>query len=75
MKYSMNLLLWGNQIDESLFPTLELIKEIGFDGVEVPIFNTNPAHWFNFRKKLDVNENEICTKCVCYLHLGPGNAL
>lgn len=53
MKYSMNLLLWGNQIDESLFPTLELIKEIGFDGVEVPIFNTNPEHWFGFRKKLD----------------------
>ena len=53
MKYSMNLLLWGNQIDDSLFPTLELIKEIGFDGVEVPIFNTNPEHWFKFRKKLD----------------------
>ena len=30
MKYSMNLLLWGNQIDDSLFPTLELIKEIGY---------------------------------------------
>lgn len=53
MKYSMNLLLWGNQIDASLFPTLELIKNIGFDGVEVPIFDTNPAHWFDFRKKLD----------------------
>ena len=52
MKYSMNLLLWGNQIDDSLFPVLEKIKEIGFDGVEVPIFNTNPEHWFNFRQKL-----------------------
>jgi MoaA/NifB/PqqE/SkfB family radical SAM enzyme len=35
----------------------------------------NNRHAINFRKKLDVNENEICTKCVCYLHLGPGNAL
>lgn len=49
----MNLLLWGTQIDESLFPTLELIQEIGFEGVEVPIFNTNPDAWHNWRKKLD----------------------
>ena len=53
MKYSMNLLLWGTQIDESLFPTLELIREIGFEGVEVPIFNTNPDAWHQWRKKLD----------------------
>ncbi len=49
----MNLLLWGTQVDESLFPTLELIKSIGFDGVEVPIFNPNPAHWYAWRNKLD----------------------
>lgn len=53
MKYSMNLLLWGTQIDESLFATLELIQEIGFEGVEVPIFNTNPNAWYSWRKKLD----------------------
>lgn len=53
MKFSMNLLLWGTQIDESLFPTLDLIKEIGFEGVEVPIFNTNPDDWHSWRKKLD----------------------
>ncbi|HEV7348822.1 sugar phosphate isomerase/epimerase family protein [Telluribacter sp.] len=49
----MNLLLWGTQVDESLFPTLELIKEIGFEGVEVPIFNPNPDAWHSWRKKLD----------------------
>ncbi|MDF7816234.1 sugar phosphate isomerase/epimerase [Runella sp. MFBS21] len=49
----MNLLLWGTQIDESLFPTLDLIQEIGFEGVEVPIFNTNPDAWHSWRKKLD----------------------
>ena len=65
MKYSMNLLLWGNQIDESLFPTLELIKEIGFDGVEVPIFNTNPEHWFKFRQKLDSLGLACETDTIC----------
>lgn len=49
----MNLLLWGTEIDESLFPILEHIKEIGFGGVEIPIFNTNPEHWYSWRKKLD----------------------
>lgn len=53
MKFSMNLLLWGTEIDERLFPTLELIKEIGFDGVEVPLFDTNVEKWFSWRAKLD----------------------
>ena len=35
----MNLLLWGTEINDSLFPVLEQIKSLGFDGVEVPIFN------------------------------------
>jgi len=49
----MNLLLWGTQVDESLFPTLDLIQEIGFEGVEVPIFNPDPKVWESWRKKLD----------------------
>ena len=53
MKYSMNLLLWGTAMDERMFPTLELIQEIGFQGVEVPIFSTNPDHWEPWRAKLD----------------------
>jgi D-psicose/D-tagatose/L-ribulose 3-epimerase len=53
MKYSMNLLLWGLHIDESLFPTLDLIQEIGFEGVEVPIANPDPKAWESWRKKLD----------------------
>lgn len=52
-KIGMNLLLWGTDIDERLFPVLEQIKEIGYDSVEVPIFNTNPEHWYAWRKKLD----------------------
>ncbi|MBU1820724.1 MAG: sugar phosphate isomerase/epimerase [Bacteroidetes bacterium] len=53
MKFSMNLLLWGTQVDESLFPVLDLIQEIGFEGVEVPVFNPDPRAWHSWRKKLD----------------------
>ena len=49
----MNLLLWGTEIDESLFPVLEEIKSAGYDGVEIPIFNTNPDSWKSWRIKLD----------------------
>lgn len=49
----MNLLLWGTEINESLFPVLEQIKSTGFDGVEIPIFDTNPDSWKSWRKKLD----------------------
>ncbi|MEY3945858.1 MAG: hypothetical protein RJB03_564 [Bacteroidota bacterium] len=52
-KIGMNLLLWGTEINESLFPVLEQIKAAGYDGVEVPIFDTNPDHWSSWRKKLD----------------------
>ena len=39
MKYGFNLLLWSTDLDESQFGILENIKEIGYDGVELPIFN------------------------------------
>jgi Fe-coproporphyrin III synthase len=34
------------------------------------IVNSEKA--ISFRKNLDMDTNEICKKCVCYLHLAPG---
>lgn len=53
MIYSMNLLLWGGNLDESFFPTLELIKSIGFGGVEVPLSTSDRNHWKPWARKLD----------------------
>jgi D-psicose/D-tagatose/L-ribulose 3-epimerase len=39
MKYGMNLLLWTGELNDSLLPTLEKLKAIGFDGIEIPVFN------------------------------------
>jgi D-psicose/D-tagatose/L-ribulose 3-epimerase len=39
MKTGMNLLLWGTEVTPELDPVLEELKAIGFDSVEVPIFN------------------------------------
>ena len=41
MKYGMNLLLWTGELNEESIPVLESLKEMGFDGVEVPLFNTD----------------------------------
>ncbi|MBX3420566.1 MAG: sugar phosphate isomerase/epimerase [Pirellulaceae bacterium] len=39
MKYGMNLLLWGGEINDSLLPTIQAIKDMGYDGIEIPLFN------------------------------------
>ncbi|WP_460474993.1 sugar phosphate isomerase/epimerase family protein [Emticicia fontis] len=61
----MNLLLWGTEINESLFPVLEQIKALGFDGVEVPIFDTDPTHWYKWREKLDELELDRIAVTIC----------
>ena len=53
MKIGMNLLLWATQVTEEHYPQLELIKSTGFDGVEVPVFGGDDAHYHKLRRKLD----------------------
>ena len=53
MKYGMNLFLWSDDMHDGLMPVLERLKEIGFDGVEVPIFDLNLAKWQTWAKRLN----------------------
>jgi D-psicose/D-tagatose/L-ribulose 3-epimerase len=39
MKVGMNLLLWTGHVTEDHLPVLRALKETGFDGVEVPVFD------------------------------------
>jgi len=39
MKYGMNLLLWTGELNDDLLPVLESLKKMGYDGIELPIFN------------------------------------
>ncbi len=52
MKYGMNLLLWSGQLDESMLPVLEGLKLMGYDGVEMPLFNTD-LDYAAWGKRLD----------------------
>jgi D-psicose/D-tagatose/L-ribulose 3-epimerase len=39
MRIGMNLLLWSGQLEERLLPVLEKLAAMGYDGVEIPLFN------------------------------------
>lgn len=41
MRFGMNLLLWSGELNDALVPVLEMLKRVGYDGVEIPLFNTS----------------------------------
>lgn len=54
MKYGINLLLWTDDAtDKRLLPLFEQIKEIGYDGVEVPIFSYDLERYAALGRTLD----------------------
>ena len=64
MKIGMNLLLWTTHVTEEHYPQLEKIKSTGFDGVEIPIFGGEDAHYQKLRKKLDELQLKTSTVAV-----------
>ncbi len=53
MKYGLNLMLWADDMHDGLLPALDLVKEIGYDGVEVPVFDLDQAKWAYWARRLD----------------------
>jgi D-psicose/D-tagatose/L-ribulose 3-epimerase len=52
MKYGFNTLLWSGQTDSSIYPILEMLKNIGYDGVELPIFSFDVKNYQDVGQKL-----------------------
>ena len=52
MKFGMNLLLWSGNIGEEHYPILENLKAMGYDGVEVPLFEYDVDHCAKLGKQL-----------------------
>jgi D-psicose/D-tagatose/L-ribulose 3-epimerase len=53
MKFGMNLLLWSGDLTDELLPVLEMLKNAGYDGVELPIFDADPKKFALWGKRLD----------------------
>ena len=60
MKVGFNLLLWTTHLVEKDFYLLKELKNTGYDGVEVPIFEGKVEHYKQIKKALDDNGLE-CT--------------
>jgi D-psicose/D-tagatose/L-ribulose 3-epimerase len=53
MKFGMNLLLWTGDLTDAMLPVLENLKRMGYDGVELPIFDADPKTFAAWGKRLD----------------------
>lgn len=53
MKLGINLYLWSDHMHDGLMPVLESLKQIGYDGVEVPIFDLDTRAWARWARRLD----------------------
>src|SRR6266705_2812365 len=60
MKYGMNLLLWTTHVTAEHFPILARLKQAGFDGVELPLFEGDAAHYRKIAAELG-NQGLGCT--------------
>lgn len=71
MKFGMNLLLWVTDMHEDMLPLLENLKKMGFDGVEVPIFDLDINNWKVWGKHLDNLGLERTAVTVCSEEANP----
>jgi len=53
MKFGMNLLLWTGHLDDSIMPVLERLKAMGYDGVEVPMFELDEKFYADWGRRLE----------------------
>jgi D-psicose/D-tagatose/L-ribulose 3-epimerase len=62
MKFGVNTFIWTLTFDKSNIPLLPTIKDYGFDGVEVPVFNPLEFAAVDIRKGLETYGMD-CTVC------------
>lgn len=71
MKTGMNLLLWTTHVTEEHFPLLGKLKAAGFDGVEIPLFGGDTAHYKKIRQELDKNGLKCSAVTICTTENNP----
>lgn len=71
MKLGVNTFIWSADFDQSNFSLLPIIKEAGFDGVEVPLLRPADFDAIGIRKATEANalECNVCTALTGGLNL------
>lgn len=52
MKLGFNLLLWTTHVTDEHLPIIEKLKATGYDGVEIPMFEGQPAHYKELGRRI-----------------------
>ena len=55
MKAGFNMLLWTTHVTEEHLPLFETLKKAGYDGVEIPLFGGDTAHFEKVGKAIRDN--------------------
>ncbi len=53
MRYGLNLLLWTDTLNDESLPLLDQVKAIGYDAVELPVFDLDVNRYAKWGKRLD----------------------
>ena len=53
MRFGMNLLMWTDTVNDDVLPLLDQLKEIGYDAVEIPVFDTDEDNYAKWGKRFD----------------------
>jgi len=70
----MNLLLWNSVITEDHFPVIEQLKGMGYDGVELPMFDLNGDMYKKIGAKLSELNMGATAVTVCTAEANPISA-
>jgi D-psicose/D-tagatose/L-ribulose 3-epimerase len=65
MKYGMNMLLWTTEVNEEHYPILDNLKSMGYDGVEIPVFDMDIDKFTALGKQLDSVGLERTAVTIC----------
>lgn len=71
MRFGMNLLLWTAAVTEEHYLLLARIREWGYDGVEIPLFDADDASLKRTGKELDNLGLGRTAVCVCTPEANP----
>jgi D-psicose/D-tagatose/L-ribulose 3-epimerase len=63
MKTGFNLLLWATHITGEHYPLFGKLKKVGYDGVELPLFEGDAGHYQAIAKEIK-NQGLACSSCV-----------
>jgi D-psicose/D-tagatose/L-ribulose 3-epimerase len=64
MKTGFNLLLWTTHVTDAHFPLFEKLKAVGYDGVEIPLFEGTVAHFEQVGRAIRGNDLGCTTVTV-----------